>query len=365
MKRVTSLVILLLLLSAGIIPSFGASEEARIYADNLSVGKGESQLIYLNIKNNPGIMGFKIHLAYIDEYVKINKIVKGDVNKPGNLTTNLGLKKGGVDMVWSNTEPISEDGTIAVISVTVLTDEPFAIYSSYSEADTFDGNFKSVRLKCGTIYSKNTETDTDVPDNISETPNEQGTVTESHKPELNDEIAEIIVAETVENGQVKSFDDLDQKSKDELLNTVNDRINNEFGVENRYTDFSQLEQDYKNSLKKELFNDIAVLQPDLNEEQVVLDYLEEKKSGRFNTNQAVDFIDKLEEKGLEKKYGNFLTDEEIKDELNNYVKNNTVTTRKGVGGYIVILLSVILLCTITIVLIKHIKTKRKGGNEIE
>ena len=345
---------------------FGASAEGnkvRVYADKLNAVKGESQLIYIRVSDNTGLMGFKIHFAYLSDSIRITKVARGDVTKSGMFMNNLGLKDGGFDIIWNNTSQINEDGVIAVLYATVLSDEPFEIYLSYSEQDTFDESYKNVDLLCGSVKSASFVESTDIDTDNNET------TTEADKdfvPEYSDDIGNIIVSEVIDDAGIESLDDISNEQKDSILESVNSKVKDDFGVENAFGSFNQIEESYKHSLLENLDSDIAYLVHGKSASDIIEECMEGTDTEQINNKTAEIIIEKLEEMGLSEKYKNNLNSKELNDALNNLISNSIdaeaeTEKPKADTGKLVMPAVVAFALVLALAIILLITKKRKGG----
>ena len=160
MKKYISLIIAYIILISCVV-SVAAQNTATIVSEVINQEIKEEQMILIYINNNPGIMGFKLHFEYPEDAVEIISVHKGEVTSSGNFNNNIGNKNSSFDVMWNNTTDTILNGTIAILKVKVLTDEPFKIKLSFSQADTFNGNYEDVVFKCNDIVSSNSITETE------------------------------------------------------------------------------------------------------------------------------------------------------------------------------------------------------------
>lgn len=120
---------------------------------------GENQYIVpVYIRNNQGLMGFKIDLNYDTQNVKIQSVSKGLVTAKGNFSSNVTLEQNNeaVSVLWNATRNITGDGSIMYLGVKVLKPEveTVNIEINYSQPDTFNEQWKDVVLQCDSISFK-------------------------------------------------------------------------------------------------------------------------------------------------------------------------------------------------------------------
>ena len=150
--------LLQIMLCAVLFPKLSALADgsAHINAPPVKAEIGEEQLVLLNISDNPGMMGFKLHFVYDAEKVKIIQAIKGTATNSGRFTDNIGLEEGSFDILWNSTENVYEDGSVAVLKIEPL-DTDFIIDVSYSPADTFNENWDDVELVCSPVVTEGYE----------------------------------------------------------------------------------------------------------------------------------------------------------------------------------------------------------------
>lgn len=152
MKKVFTIILTVLLVFQFGVVSL-ASDTATISADKVSLSQEELVLIPIKIKNNKGIMGFKITIEYPIDKLDVKSVMRGEVTSKGNFNTNFGINDGKFDVLWNNSDEITGDGTIFVISAQANTEikKDTEIKISFSQPDTFNLNYEDVVLNCENI----------------------------------------------------------------------------------------------------------------------------------------------------------------------------------------------------------------------
>lgn len=135
--------------------SVAAVSETEVYADAVRLRAGESVKIPVYIKNNAGIMGYLLTAEYDPEKVEINDISTGPCFANGLFEHNLSLQqKGRVDILWSNTQEVKEDGILLYFKIRAKEDIGEAktqIRLTDSEEDTFNEKYENVSWNCAPI----------------------------------------------------------------------------------------------------------------------------------------------------------------------------------------------------------------------
>lgn len=167
--------VLLILFSNGL--PLSAGQAARIYGEDLQVCEGTAWKIPVQIQDNPGIMGFRIHIEYPADKLAVLGIERGKVIEKGNFTDNVGQDQGNFDILWNGTAETKEDGVLFYVSAQLpegMQDE-FTLRLSYLKPDTFNEKWEDVVFECRNItvsVKENQMTDTQNPVSESGTESE-------------------------------------------------------------------------------------------------------------------------------------------------------------------------------------------------
>lgn len=131
-----------------------AASAAEVYADDITAESGKTVIIPVNIKNNAGIMGFKITVSYNNSVLSSPTVTSGSITENGMMNDSIGVTpEGTFDVVWSGTQNASGDGTLMILSFRANeTDaEETQIKLGFSQPDTFNEAWEDVELKCTDI----------------------------------------------------------------------------------------------------------------------------------------------------------------------------------------------------------------------
>ena len=160
MKKLFCILFLALFL-LNVIPVF-AVLGTEIYSDTVYTMQGKTVTVPIKIKNNAGIMGFRLTFTYPDE-LKFPEVLRGALLREGLLNDSIvETTKGSFDVVWSNTQNVTGDGTILLLNFNVASDAQNGNYKIdvfYNQADTFNEDMQDVFLDCQPleiIIGKNT-----------------------------------------------------------------------------------------------------------------------------------------------------------------------------------------------------------------
>lgn len=154
MKKTAFVLILFILISMLQVPAVAVNYE--IEEINVSAAVGEEIDIPIVLKNNKGLMGFRISVSCNPEELDIVAVKKGDVIDGGIYYTNFGNSDTGFDVLWNSTENITKDGTLFTISVKLKSKakNEAKIQLISVKGDTFDGMWNDIELNCHEITVK-------------------------------------------------------------------------------------------------------------------------------------------------------------------------------------------------------------------
>ena len=131
------------------IPAFAANAE--VYADVVHAC-GEIVTVPLSIRGNPGLMGLKLIVTYDGAVLQPQAVTRGTVTQSGMIQDSIGVGEvGTLLIVWSDTDAVKADGTLAVLTFKAQQQNDTTLTVSYSQPDTFDGGFADVKLDCKPI----------------------------------------------------------------------------------------------------------------------------------------------------------------------------------------------------------------------
>ncbi len=299
--------LLQIMLCAVLFPKLSALADgsAHIDAPPVKAEIGEEQLVLLNISDNPGMMGFKLHFVYDAEKVKIIQAIKGTATNSGRFTDNIGLEEGSFDILWNSTENVYEDGSVAVLKIEPL-DTDFIIDVSYSPADTFNESWDDVELVCSPVVSEGYEGGA-----VSEEAPESVPQTDS-SPEITPTQTAEIISDVLEELPEKKLSEFSDSEKQKLLDRTNKELSVLYGAEeNYYSTADELIADYKSVLKETLAEDAQLLETEKAAETLIGEFLNSGGFTEVNSENAAALNEALEQEGLERKYRIYLDDDDL------------------------------------------------------
>ena len=379
MKKIICL-FLPLLFFLNITTAFAAAEK-EIYSDTVYAMQGDTVTVPVKIRNNVGIMGFRLTFTYPDVF-ESPEVLRGALLNEGLLNDSITeATKGSFDVVWSNTQNVTDDGTILLLNFKVTSDAQngnHKIDVSYNQADTFNEAMQDVVFCCKSVeivIGKNTveTTSTEASPSVTQKPIEDvdslflkisfEKVLDSLNIEsfdlMSDEdfekFKELISKELVNYGA--SGDELDNKSKDEIEEIYNDASKDAFvdSVVNT-VDGNVIDNVIKENLSAVGAENIESIPPEKQKEFV---------DGVVNT---------LTENGAEiEALPDSFTDEQIIDAIEAVSDRNESETGvmvdgfvpvdppKSYGIYIAVAIAFVAIITvIAVLIIKHKSNKKRG-----
>ncbi len=147
-----------------------ANEHAIICTDNsVAITNGYVD-VPIYIKNNHGIMGFRMNVAYDSSVLEAVSVTKGALLSNGSFDNNIGIVPGNIKVIWNNTGDVNDNGLLYTLRFKVLdnsiTELPLSIM--YSQADTYNEKWEDVALNIdiGAISIKREYTATFMADGV-------------------------------------------------------------------------------------------------------------------------------------------------------------------------------------------------------
>lgn len=246
-KRFAACAVSVLLLISLTVTAFAAST-AEIYSDSVKATTDKAVLIPVRIKNNPGIMGFKITAEYDKSVLTSPKVTAGNITKNGIMNDSIGVSsEGRIDVVWSGTQNETADGTLFVISFKAVKAEDTVIKLSYSQPDTFNEAWEDVELKCS---------DTAVVFSAEEPEKETVTsINQLSSPPNGEEIknaVDVVLGET-DKGYL---DEIPEEEKADFVDRTNEILGQFTGkTEKLFESFDEIKESYNNAVADKYVDD--------------------------------------------------------------------------------------------------------------
>ncbi|MGN0542910.1 MAG: cohesin domain-containing protein [Acutalibacteraceae bacterium] len=162
-KKLIAAVLFLLLSLSMIISSFAANT-AVVYALDTNANAGKVVFIPIQIKDNPGLMGFRLTITYDPETFSPRLVSRGSLTESGALEDSIGTsEEASFDIVWNDTKQTDKDGTVAVVGFDCSSKASGSAQISirYAPEDTFNEKYEDVSIDCRSVnisFEGNAET---------------------------------------------------------------------------------------------------------------------------------------------------------------------------------------------------------------
>lgn len=253
-KRIFKTVALVLVAVFLFASSAAAVDKALVYADKISTQPNSIFFVPVNIKGNPGLMGFKLTVSYDKEVLSLPVVTRGTVTQGGMLNDSIGAsEEGSFDIVWTNDSAVNADGTLLVLSFNVDdTDvKNTTLKLSYSQDDTFDESYNDVVFDCK---------DVEISFGGEEVSNAYAG--EIKEPDYSDIIVSVDAA--LKELNFGSVNEIDPDLEEKLIESANNTLNLMTGKENHFADVDSLVSEYKDAVAKDFINtSLDAVDPDV------------------------------------------------------------------------------------------------------
>ena len=236
-----------------------AAGKPEVYSGDVTTTPNEEFLIPVKLKNNAGLMGFRITVKYPDSQFKLKNVSGGSITKNGLFNTTVSdynSVKNEFDVVWSNTEDVKENGTLFMLTFETKDYADFTenkIEFSYSQPDTFNSQYNPVELKCTPVTVKVVDAKTAAK---NEDKTLDSTIKSGGQPVSDDYLIASVQAVMASFGEIDISNIVDESQRENVIKFVNSR-NNAFSPDaKQYASFSELEKDYKQALTNVSTNNV-------------------------------------------------------------------------------------------------------------
>ena len=139
---------------SGLIGFSEGTESIQIYSEPIEVHACSNLKVPVKIKNNTGMMGFKITIGFDTKNLSAVSVESGDV-LDGGLQDNIGgdAKPGSINIYWAGNENVCQNGILFYVNFKVSESAHASekISISFSQEDTFNADFEDVFFECSDI----------------------------------------------------------------------------------------------------------------------------------------------------------------------------------------------------------------------
>lgn len=258
-KKLFTLLISALLIVSLLPLSSYATDTAVVYSEAVVTQPNSIFFVPVSIKNNTGIMGFKITVKYDPSLITLPAVSRGTVTESGMLNDSIGVsEEGTIDIVWTGDSAVTKDGTLFTVSFNVdeVKAESTVISLSYSQPDTFNEAYEDVIFECKEIPVSfgGSEEPITYPGEIKE-------------PDYKDVI--IAVDSAIKDMPFDSIKNIDRDFDAEILESVNETIKIMTGTQDYFVSVDEIIGAYKAATATDFINtSVEVVDPGVIEDVV-------------------------------------------------------------------------------------------------
>lgn len=356
------------------ISAFAASG-TEIYSDTVYAIPGEIVTVPVKIRNNAGIMGFRLTFTYPDG-LESPEVLRGSLLNEGLLNDSIvETTKGSFDVVWSNTQNVTVDGTFLLLNFKVASDTQNGNYKidvSYNQADTFNEAMQDVIFDCSSV-------EVVIGKNAVETTKSETSPTVTQKPieDVDSLFLKISFEKVLDSLNIESFDLMSDEDFEKFKELISKELVNYGASEDELDNKSKDEiEEIYNDASKDAFVDSVVNTVDGNViDNAIkenLDAVGAENIWSIPPGKQKDFVDgvvnTLTENGAEiEVLPDSFTDEQIIDAIESVSNRNESETGVVVDGFvpekspksygIYIAVGIVAVSTIAVVAVLIIKRK--------
>ena len=237
-----------------------AAGKPTVYSDSVVTTLSEDFALPVKLKNNTGLMGFRISVKFPEAQFKLKNITSGSLTKDGLFNTTVSdynSVKNEFDVVWSNTENSKGDGTLFMLSFET---NGYADYGDYkiefsvSNEDTFNEKYDPVELKCDAVPIKIVDEKSFAKKQLESatTPQSQNSGT----PVSDDYLVSSVEAVIESFGESDISNILDKSQQESVVKFVNSRNTAYAQGSKQYSSFDELKSDYNKALTNEATSNV-------------------------------------------------------------------------------------------------------------
>lgn len=226
-----------------------AGQAAVVYGGSVSVSPGKAVRIPIRIKENPGVMGFRITVQYDPEFLEKPTVTGAGITEKGLLNDSISTSEpGSFDVVWCADADAKGDTDLFILGFTVAKDaaDETTVAFSYSSDDTFNERWEPVELSLTPILLT-----------VGDDPADNTTHTAGAGHSLTDRVLVDAVRVTMDEYDIPDFGSVGEAEQEKVLERVNDLLwQMEVSDREQPKDFSQLHDQYTEAQKNVFLEDV-------------------------------------------------------------------------------------------------------------
>ncbi|MDO4864705.1 MAG: hypothetical protein Q4A05_11100 [Ruminococcus sp.] len=264
-----------------------SADSVRIVSECIDNSAAGSCIIRVYAHGGSGIMGFRLHFSYPADKLRVIAARKGSVTEKGTMTDNIGLNEGEFDLLWNNTEEVSAEGVLAVISAELLkAGEPFTIDVGFGQEDTFNEKWEDVVFDCEPVFTA------DIAEEGRYEPAGEGAADTA-----------LIIESAMKDAPRRELSDSEKQA-------VLERVNSAVGSEH-FADFGELSREYGRLLLDKLPEEAEKLPTDMSAAQIIADVLAQRGETEVSSDNADAVTERFVAEGLDEDYGEYIDTDDI------------------------------------------------------
>ncbi len=129
----------------GIAQIIGVVLQPTIFAAAQTAAPGEPVSVAVELKENPGLMGYHLRLPY-DPSVLTISAVKGNTSWGGNF--DYAVEAGVLEVLWTNSENVTENGLLFTVELSATAAGEYTLQWESVAEDTYNEAWEAVTLQC-------------------------------------------------------------------------------------------------------------------------------------------------------------------------------------------------------------------------
>lgn len=157
MKKTLSIILAFFITFSSVLCANAAEIDNAVYSDVSDAMAGRTICVPIKIRNNTGFMGFSLRFEYDKDVLNPIAVSADEALSSGMLNDSIeySLSKGRnyFNVIWTGNGNFTTDTTLFYITFSVIRklSDKTTISVSYNQVDTFDVNYRDVKLNCEPI----------------------------------------------------------------------------------------------------------------------------------------------------------------------------------------------------------------------
>lgn len=234
---------------------FVRAVEATVYSETVAATAGSEVLCSIRIRDNPGLMGFKLTFTYDESVLSPISVRKGEVIQSGMLNDSINVSTPGkFEVIWSHSSDVKTNGVLMTLAFKAAETVPDStkIQIGVSQPDTFNEKWEDVSLSCEPIV-------------VSFTRDTAFTTAAASSASVTQEDVRYAVDSALEAQGFQSIAEVEDQGA--FLKIVNDNIQSATGGSDYFSNVGTLTDAYVEAVKEEY---VAEVQQSVDGDKILL-----------------------------------------------------------------------------------------------